>query len=394
MKTTKMIATLLLATTILTNCNTQEKIDLAKLNLNEPIETLIDYNDKISIGVETMEYPYCLFVEVTKSGKYNFEGIDLSKQKIFFQIGAEKLKTDNLTRYGGAHFDSQPLKDVNQLNKTLKEYDAENKIYGLRIEMNTPILKNEILKKLQEKYGKGNENQNTENGIYWSIPEENKFIFYAPDYDRLIILNNTNLSKSCYWDSYNGTIDFGNCNFEEYTKELTKNSTKPEDVEDKPVIKIDENWNINELILGKTTETDFENSGTNKTNKAIERMLEIELTNEGKSNVFYQDRYHDLFFYFEIAGKDTENKMKNILKGYSILDFRKVEILFENGLKPGMKLEEATKLFDEKQIENYEDLMNFASINYIKIQNTPYSITLIFDSNNQFTNMYVIKDAH
>ena len=394
MKTTKIIATLFLAITILTNCNSQEKIDLAKLNLNEPIEILIDYSDEISIGVETIEYPYCLFVEVTKSGKYNFEGIDLSKQKIFFQINAEKLKADNHTRYGGAHFDLQLLKDVGQLNKILKEYDAENKIYGLRIEINTPALKNEVLKKLQEKYGKGNENQNTENGIYWSIPEENKFIFYAPDYDRLIILNNTNLSKSCYWDIYNGIIDFGNCNFEEYTKELIKNSIKPEGIEDKPVIKIDMNWNINEFILGKTTETDFENSGTNKTNKVIERMLEIELTNEGKSNVFYQDQYHDLFFYFEIAGKDTENKTKNILKGYSILDFKKVEILFENGLKPGIKLEEAIKLFDKKQIENYDDLKNLASINYLKIQNMLYNVTLIFDDNNQFSNMYVIKDAH
>lgn len=367
---------------------TTGKTDLAKLNLNEPIETLIDYKDEISIGVETIEYPFCLFIEVEKSNKYNFEGIDLSKQKIFFQIDAEKLKTDNLTRFGGAHFDLQPLKSTEQLNKVLKEYNAENKIYGLRIEMNTPTIKTEILKKLQSKYGEGNKNQKTENGLYWNISEENKFIFYAPDYNRLIVLNNTNLSKSCYWDTYNGTIDFGGCDFEEYTKELTKNSIKPEDVEDKPVIKIDKNWNINGLVLGKSTENDFESSNTNKTNKTIERMIAF----EEETSVLYQDQYHDLYFYFETDGENTEDKKANIMKGYSMLDFRKVEISFENGLKKGMKLEETVKLFDKKQIDNYDDLKNFASTNYIEIQNTPYKVTLNFGDNNQFSSMYVTKD--
>ncbi|WDF56171.1 hypothetical protein [Mucilaginibacter sp. KACC 22063] len=49
-----------------------------------------------------------------------------------------------------------------------------------------------------------------------------RYIFFAPDYDMLIVMDNAHLSKTCYWDSMNGIIDFGGCNIEEYKKDLFK----------------------------------------------------------------------------------------------------------------------------------------------------------------------------
>jgi hypothetical protein len=49
------------------SCNGQEKIDLSKSTLNEPIEKIISYNDKLFIGIETVEYPFSLLVENDES---------------------------------------------------------------------------------------------------------------------------------------------------------------------------------------------------------------------------------------------------------------------------------------------------------------------------------------
>ncbi|WP_264530284.1 hypothetical protein [Flavobacterium sp. N502540] len=368
---------------LMISCNGQKKIDVLKLNLNEPIKNVIDFNDNLRIGVETVEYPFCLLIEVKKSEKYSFEGIDLEGQKIIFQINAEKLKTDSISRFGGAHIDLKPIKNENELSNTLQNFNAENKIYGLRIEMKTPGLKSEILKKIELKYGKGTKNPNTDNGLYWNLKKENKYIFFAPDYDRLIILNNTNLSKTCYWDTFNGLLDFGGCDNEKYTQELMKNATKPEDTKNKPIIKIDKNWNLNNLIVGKSTEDDFVQS---QTNKNFERMVEIDGSTGNVNEIMYQNEYHDFYFYLSASKKNPENRKENQIMGYAINDFRKVEISFENGLKTGMKFEDVVKLFDKNSIIDYESL-KFA--NYIEIKNGPYKTTLNFDKKMLFSGMFV-----
>lgn len=368
---------------LMISCNGQEKIDLSTLKLNEPIERLINFDDTKTIGIETVEYPFSLLVEIENSKKYTFEGIDLSNQKIIFQINSEKLKTDSITRFGGGHLDLQPFKNQNELSKILKDYKADDIIYGVRIGIGTPKLKTEILKKLQSKYGKGTKNSNTDNGLYWNLKNENKFIFYAPDYGRLIILNNTNLSKTCYWDTFNGLIDFGGCNTKKYTEELTKNSTKPEDIKNKPLIKIDKNWNINGLIVGKTNEEDFVKS---ETNRNFERMEVINGSTGSITELFYQNENYDYYFYLSVNKSNPDNKMGNLINGFAINNFKKVDISFENGLKVGMKFEDVIKLLDKNSIIDFDNL-KFS--NYIEIKKTTYKVTLNFDENMLFSGMYI-----
>jgi hypothetical protein len=360
-------------------CQGQEKIDLLKLNLNESIESIINFSDKKMIGVDTVEYPFCLLLEIDKSSKYSFEGIDLKGQKVFLQVNSEVMKTDSITRFGGGHFDMQSFKDEGELEAVLKTYKADHSVYGYRIEMKTAVLEKEILKKLESKYGKGIRNTNTENGLYWNIKKENKYIFYAPDYDRLIVLNTSHLSKTCYWDSMNGLIDFGGCDNEKYTKELTKNRTDPKDIKNKPVLKIDNNWNINGLILGKSNEADFLKSTANKN---AEKMIKLnEKGNE--QEMIYQNNYNDLYFYFTAGRKASDA----VLKGYSLTDFDRVDISFDNGLKKGTKLENVLKVIDKSQIVNYNELKYS---NYLEIKNSTYKINLIFNDG-VFSSMYVLK---
>jgi len=354
------------------SCKSHEKIDLATLNLNEPIEKISSFDDALLIGVETVEYPFSLLLEVEKSKRYSFDGINLEGQRIIFQIESEKLKTDSITRLGGGHIDIKQAKNTKELNEALKNYDAKRKIYGVRIELKTPEIQTNILKKLEAKYGKGTKNPNTDNGLYWNIKTQNKFIFYAPDYNRLILLNNTDLSKTCYWDIMNGLIDFGGCNNEKYMADLMKNATKPEDVKEKPTIKIEKDWNINGVIVGRTTEEDFLKSATNK---RFERIIELDGTTGKTNEIYYQNNYHDFYFYFAASKSNPDNPKENFINGYAINDFRKVDITFDNGLKPGLKFEEVLKLLKKLKIAYHP--VDFA--NYIEIKTSPYKVTLNFN---------------
>jgi hypothetical protein len=384
-KNTMKKAVILISSCVILSSCTQEKTDLSNLNLNEPIENVINFNDKKLIGVETVEYPFCLLVEIENSSKYTFDGVDLKGQKVFFQINSELLKTDSITRNGGGHIDLQSFQNQQELDAILKKYKAENQIYGFRIEMKTPRLQQAILKKLEDKYGLGTKNPNTENGLYWNVKAENKYLFLAPDYDRLIVLNNTNLSKTCYWDAYNGLIDFGGCDNETYTQELIKNTTKPEDIKNKPILKIDKDWNINGLTVGKSNEMDFIQSDLNKD---VEKVTSVDISSE-TIELIYQNEYNNVYFYFNINQDEPDNQKDNILKGYSIMDFKRVEISFENILKANVtKKDEAVKLFNKSQIANYD---NLKISNYIEIRNNDYKITLIFDGDNLFNSMYLVK---
>lgn len=129
---------------VLISCKKQEKVeivDLMKLKLNEKIENIIDFNDSIYIGVETLEYPFCLLAEIDNSTKYTFDGIDLKKQTVYFQINSDLLKTDSITKSGGGHIDFVPLKKKEQLTALFKKYKADDYLYGFRIEMKLQSLK-------------------------------------------------------------------------------------------------------------------------------------------------------------------------------------------------------------------------------------------------------------
>ncbi len=364
------------------SCKKIEKVDLATLALNEPIHNVYATNDTVLIGVETIEYPYDLIVEVINPGKYSYGDIDLKGSRVLFLINAESLKTDSITRFGGAHYDMTALSESNKLQDNLTKYRADTNIYGVRIEMKSPELKTALLNKLESKYGKGTKNPNTDNGQYWNVKAENKLILFAPDYDRLIIINNTHLSKTCYWDSFNGMIDLGGCDQEKYLQSLVRNATKPEDVQNKPQITIDKDWNINKLVIGTSTEEDIKSFPSHN---SFERLEEYDGASAALKQVYYQDKYHDVYFFFSPSKTNPENPKENILQGYSVTDFKKVEISFDGPLKPGTAWEEAIKLFDSKKILNYADLK---ISNYLEIDHGLYKVTLTFDENKQFSAIY------
>lgn len=373
---------------LLISCKKQEKVeivDLMKLKLNEKIENIIDFNDSIYIGVETLEYPFCLLAEIDNSTKYTFDGIDLKKQTVYFQINSDLLKTDSITKSGGGHIDFVPLKKKEQLTALFKKYKADDYLYGFRIEMKTSEFKNEILKKLENKYGKGTKNPNTDNGLYWNLKKQRIYIFYSPDYDRVTILNNTKLSKTCYWDTFNGLIDFGGCSNENYFKELLINSTKPENMKNKPVLTIHNDWSINDITIGKSNENDFTKS---KTSKNFERNIVIQGSTGDINELTYDNDYNNFYFFFDVTKKNNENPKYNIVKAYSITDFKRVEISFENGLKPFSTKEAIVAKMNKDQIENYDGL-KFS--NYIEIKNASVKIKLMFDDKNEFSSMYVEK---
>ena len=364
------------------SCKGQDKKDLSQLRLNESIESLVDFDDSKTIGVETVEYPYCLLIEISDGKKYTFDGIDLTGQKVFFQIDSELLKTDSLTKQGGGHIGVEPFKDKTTLDAILKKYKAANTIYGIRIEMKTENLKKQLLAKLESKYGKGTKNPNTDNGLYWNVKKEQKFIFFAPDYDRLIVLNNANLSKTCYWDIMNGAIDFGGCKMEEYTKELLKNTHPKKEATDKRRVKVDKDWNLNDLVLGKTTEQDFLSSSTNQN---FERMM-VMGDNTVSAPISYNNEDKTIYFHFSAGQGNGKNTKTNFLKGYNLQDFKGMDISFENGLRPGISYKEAIKLFDKTEIKNYEDLK---ISNYIEIKKRNYTVTLNFDGDYLFSGIYI-----
>lgn len=199
-------------------CKKKEKVELNNLKLNESIDAIVGYEDAKDIGTDNIEYPFALLLEAEDSTKFTFEGIDI-KDKIIFQIPA-KIDNSAAQQEGGGHFEIQDFTNKAELDKILKKYHAENHIYGFRLAIKDKEVQNKIKEALIKKYGAGIKNPNTDNGLYWNLKNEHRYVFFAPDYNRLIVLNNTNLSKTCYWDFMNGNIDFGNCDKVAYFKDL------------------------------------------------------------------------------------------------------------------------------------------------------------------------------
>lgn len=378
---------LLLFTLCLFSCKGQDQTDLAQLKLDEPITDIIDFKDKKTIGVETVEYPFCLLIELEDASKYSFDGIDLKGQKVIFQINAEALKTDSLTKQGGGHLNVGPFKNKEKLDSILTTYKADPNIYGFRILTDDKTLQQTLLKKIENRYGKGTKNPNTDNGLYWNLKKEHKYIFFAPDYGRIIILNNTNLSKTCYWDSMNGFIDFGGCDRELYSKELTKNTTDAKDVKNKPTIVIDNNWNLGAFMLGKSDESSFVGSSLNK---HFERTSVLD---DAHPQIIYKNYTNNIFLYFTWGKGGDENQKVNILEGYALDDFNLINLTFQNGIKPFSTKSEIIKLIGKDNIENYAELK---ISDYLDIKNPNYQIRLLFSIDEDtkkeiFEKIYVTK---
>ena len=220
----KKLLLLLAIVPFMISCKGQEKTDLLNLKLNEPVETLISENENTRkfIGTESVEYPFAILVEDADNTKFLFSTISINK--VFFLLSA-KVNNDSVSKFGGGHFEGRIFKTkkqlINNLNE-LKKQNIDSEIFGFRAEIKDAKSKNEIKKILTKMYGNGTKNPNTENGLYWNVKNENKYIFFAPDYDRLIILKSNNLSKTCYWDNMNGIIKLGNtvCDTETYFKEM------------------------------------------------------------------------------------------------------------------------------------------------------------------------------
>lgn len=201
-----------------TACSGQAKLDLLKLNLNEPVETLISENESVNkfIGTESVEYPFSILVGDADANKFSVSGVPV--KKVYFLLSS-KSNHHHINSEGQIFKTKKEL--VNNLNELSKK-GIDNKIFGFRAVISDEKGKNDIKKLLIARYGEGTKNPNNEHGLYWHIEAEHKYIFFAPDYDRLIILNNTHMSKSCYWDNMNGMIKLGNsdCDTETYFKEM------------------------------------------------------------------------------------------------------------------------------------------------------------------------------
>jgi hypothetical protein len=213
---------ILLFPVLLFSCKEQAKprIDLAKLTFKETARMLVNYDNKVRAGVNTAETLAAIIVSVKSSGSYAFNGIPLDSTEVMFQLNSPTFRNDTVLHDGSAQVISTPVKNDRVLDSVIRSYKADSVIYGYRIGIKTAALKARILKELTKLYGTGTKNPNIDNGLYWNLKNQQRLILYAPDYQRLVVLNTTNLSKTCYNDNITGTLDFGGCNIKQYVEEL------------------------------------------------------------------------------------------------------------------------------------------------------------------------------
>ena len=201
-------------------------IDLLSLSMDEPLEKVVHTGkENILIGISTMEAPNSLAVWVSDSPNYSIDGYPLDVVDVYFKIhskvATEILKKRMESGTGGASIDMKPAKTNEAIRKLLAEFKADPNVYACMIQLKDKDIP-EVGKRLIARYGKGTKNPNNDNGMYWDLKKENKFVLFAPDYSYLIIVNKTTVSKTCYYDGFNGIIDFGGCDKEQYMKDFYK----------------------------------------------------------------------------------------------------------------------------------------------------------------------------
>ncbi len=207
---------------LLCSCKEKPRTDLAKITFKEQAADLINYDNAYVGGVDNFNAPMSFALQATASNSFAFNGVKLDSVDITFQLRSDKIRKDTLLYQGGATIDQERITHPSDLKKLLNKYQADSVIYAYRVGLKTPELRSAILKQLVNLYGPGTKNPNTDNGLYWNLKDQHRFIFFDPDHRTLIVVDNTHLSKTCYWDPATGTLDMGGCDIEQYKANILK----------------------------------------------------------------------------------------------------------------------------------------------------------------------------
>lgn len=207
---------------LLLSCKEKERVDLAKLTFTEKAESIINFEDKYAGGINTVDAPLCFALQATRSSSFSFNGLKIDSANIIFQLRSDKIRKDTTIYQSGGSVDQEHVQNPAGLNKVLRRFQADSVIYAYRVGIRTKELQLAILKELVKLYGPGTKNAGTDHGLYWNLKSLHRFVFFAPDYRRLIVVDNTHLSKTCFWDSATGDIDFGGCDMAQYKANILK----------------------------------------------------------------------------------------------------------------------------------------------------------------------------
>lgn len=98
----------------MSSCNGQEKMDLLKLNLNEPVEALVSENENTNkfIGTESVEYPFAILVGDADANKFSVSEIPV--KKVYFLLHS-KINHHNINSEGQIFKTRKQL--INNLNE-------------------------------------------------------------------------------------------------------------------------------------------------------------------------------------------------------------------------------------------------------------------------------------
>ncbi|SDD98010.1 hypothetical protein SAMN05216464_103229 [Mucilaginibacter pineti] len=223
MKLTKNISISLIAlATLLLSCKDKPRVDLAKLTFTEKAESVINFDDRYAGGINTVDAPLSFALQASRSSSFSFNGMNIDSANIIFQMRSDKIRKDTSLYQSGGTADQDHVANSAELHKVLQKFRADSVIYAYRVGIKTKELQSAILKELIKLYGPGIKNPGTDNGLYWNMKSQHRFAFYAPDYRWLIVVDNTHLSKTCFWDAATGNIDFGDCDMAQYKTNLFK----------------------------------------------------------------------------------------------------------------------------------------------------------------------------
>jgi hypothetical protein len=207
---------------LLFSCKEKPRVDLGKLTFTEKAENVISYDDQYFGGVNTIDAPLAFGLQASKSSSFAFNGLNIDSAYITFLLRSDKIRKDTSLYQGGATADQGAVTNRADLRKLLKKFQADSVIYGYRLGIKTEALQSAILKGLSKLYGPGTKTPDTDHGLYWYLKAQHRLVFYAPDYRDLLVVDNTHLSKNCFWDRSTGNVDLGGCNMVQYKSNLLK----------------------------------------------------------------------------------------------------------------------------------------------------------------------------
>ncbi len=93
-------------------------------------------------------------------------------------------------------------------------------------------------------------------------------------------------------------------------EELTGNTVNLQDTS-KLIIRIDKDWSINDLVLGKSSEADFLNSGDTLN---FEKMINMEFSDDNPMELAYANEYNNVYLHFSFSEEGLEDSKINLLK--------------------------------------------------------------------------------